>query len=60
MKWWKILVSAVSALVLFWRERFSRRAKAKRKAYEDIEKKIDEDDSDADIHSRIDDLINRL
>ena len=60
MKWWKWLVTALSGLVILWRDRFSRTAKAKREAYEKAEQKIDNDADTGDLQSSVDDLLNGM
>ncbi len=60
MKWWKIIVTALASLVLLWRERFSRDAEAKRKAYENAKEKIETDADTGDLQSDIDDILNGL
>jgi len=60
MSWLKLLLTAISSLVLFLRERISLTAKAKRKAYEKAEKTIDSDSDTADLQSDIDDIYNGL
>jgi glutamine synthetase len=42
MQWWKLLITALSAGFLWFKENFSRKAKAKKEAYEKAEKKIED------------------
>ena len=47
--WWKIMIAAISSIILIWKDWFSRESKAKREAYEKAEQKIDSDADTADF-----------
>jgi len=54
-----ILVGLFS-VVRFWIERQKDKIKSRRKAYKDVEKKIDKDKPVDDVQSSIDDLLSGL
>jgi hypothetical protein len=58
--WWKIMIAAISSIILIWKDWFSRESKAKREAYEKAEQKIDSDADTADLQSDLDDLLNGM
>ena len=60
MKWWQVLVKAISFIALFFFQRKSKEQKAKEDSYEKVEEKIDNDAPVEDIHSEYDNLRSGL